>query len=88
MQVRIDAKSPAETASLHKYDSKLAFTLVAQWSWGLLSAPDVQKYAADAAYDQRVLLESLGISVENASKSLRHLAKLGHSGKYEHNIKR
>ena len=79
--------SSSTKRSLPDIDSRLAFTLICRWCWGLLSAPDVQRYASDAVQDQEHLLSSLRISKDNVSKSLKRLAGLGSGGKYEQNIK-
>lgn len=67
---------------------KLSKHLIQEWGWGHLSAPALQASADIAHQDQRSLLEMLGINVEYADATLRHLSTLGASGRHKQNIER
>ena len=71
-----------------EFDSKLASYFVEQWSWGHLSACDVQRQASLALADQRDMLNRLQVSSDYASKSLVKLAAIGSEGRNDGNCKR
>jgi hypothetical protein len=80
---------PQRVASSHtNFDSKLARHLIEEWSWGHISAAEVQRLAHFAYDDEVELLGKLGHPSTSGSKSLRALAHLGHSGKWNQNIHR
>ena len=70
----------------YTYDSELALFLLEEWSWGKLSAPEVQVFAKKAYDDQLKVLRANGVSDECASSSLKQLGGLGSSGKHVSNI--
>lgn len=66
--------------------SHLGEHLLKQWAWGELSANAVQQLASAAYEDQKSLLRSIGASEDMAHPTLRHLARLGNSGKTPGNV--
>ena len=75
-------------ASGRRFDSDLAAYLIQEWSWGHLSAPQVQKLAQLALQDQRSMLSQLNAGQTFVSSSLQSLAGLGTCGDNPCNIDR
>ena len=80
---------PASLLEVLEYpDSSLAKELVRKWSWGLMSATEVQMLSSRALADQEAMLTSIGVDRSFASKSLQMLGRLGSHGVHEGNIRR
>ena len=60
--------------------------VLSEWSWGHLSAPQVQTLALKAYHDQIALLRRLNLSEDHAHDDLKSLAKLGNWGAAPNNI--
>ena len=85
-RARVDV--PAEELPIPRvrFVSEMAMYLLQEWSWGRLTAPEVNRHALKSYRDQVRLLKSLGISEDKADSDLRDLAKLGSWGKHVGNI--
>ena len=70
------------------FDSVLGVSLLTEWAWGKLSAPDVQKYAAKALQDQQELLVRIGQGVDLCSNTLKALSSIGRNGLFPGNAHR
>ena len=89
-----DAQEPLIESALQAgiLQSKLARYLVSEWSWGHFSAPDVQRLASAALYDEKILIAKLTIDRtvkdEFLTADLVNLGRIGSDGKYPGNCHR
>ena len=79
--------APADRQSKFHMDSEFAFHQLKDWSWGKVSASDVQKNCMYQLHDQEAVLKSVGVSPDHCLSSLRFLSGLGSSGRHPSNIR-
>ena len=80
--------SSQSCASPSEFDSELALHLLREWSWGKISAPEIQRIASTAFKDQVELAKKLKGTCDDCSKSLARLARLGSNGNHPGNAHR
>ena len=81
-------RSVGQFEGFYEFDSDLCLFLVKRWCWKARSAPEIQAEAEFAYNDQIALLNSLKLSRDYASRTLREFSRLGAHGRYPNNIKR
>ena len=87
-RVKLAHATASSTEPDADFDSELVLHLLRQWSWGQISAAELQRLAYKAYQDEINLLKKLNQPEELGSKSLKSMAGVGTFGKNPGNIQK